>query len=58
MTETQSGREAGAVNSPVLIVERPDEATALLTLNRPERRNALSIELMESSTAATPCSAT
>lgn len=31
----------------VLIVERPDDATALLTLNRPERRNALSIELME-----------
>ncbi len=34
--------------SPVLIVEQPDDATAVLTLNRPERRNALSIELMES----------
>lgn len=47
MTETQPGREAGAVNSPVLIVERRDEATAVLTLNRPERRNALSLELMQ-----------
>ena len=36
------------MNNPVLIVERPDEATAVLTLNRPERRNALTIELMES----------
>jgi methylglutaconyl-CoA hydratase len=32
----------------VLLLESLDEATALLTLNRPERRNALSIELMES----------
>ncbi len=36
------------MNDPVLIVERLDESTALLTLNRPDRRNALSIELMES----------
>ena len=32
----------------VLTVERPDEATAVLTLNRPQRRNALTIEMMES----------
>jgi enoyl-CoA hydratase/carnithine racemase len=36
------------MSSPVLIVQRPDEATAILTLNRPERRNALTIELLES----------
>ena len=35
------------MNSPVLIVERPDDATAIVTLSRPERRNALTIELME-----------
>lgn len=40
------------MNDPVLIVERPDAATALLTLNRPERRNALTIELMQSLCAA------
>jgi methylglutaconyl-CoA hydratase len=32
----------------VLIVDRSDDATALVTLNRPQRRNALSMELMES----------
>jgi len=36
------------MNDCVLIIERRDEATAVLTLNRPERRNALSIELMQS----------
>lgn len=36
------------MSSPVLIVEYLDEATAILSLNRPERRNALSNELMES----------
>ncbi len=36
------------MNDDVLTVERPDEATAILTLNRPQRRNALTIELMES----------
>lgn len=35
------------MSDPVLLVECPDDATALLTLNRPERRNALTIELME-----------
>ncbi len=35
------------MSDPVLLVERPDDAIALLTLNRPERRNALTIELME-----------
>jgi methylglutaconyl-CoA hydratase len=32
----------------VLIVERPDDVMAIVTLNRPERRNALTIELLES----------
>jgi methylglutaconyl-CoA hydratase len=36
------------MDDSVLIVERQGEATAILTLNRPERRNALSLELMES----------
>lgn len=36
------------MSDDVLTVERPDEATAILTLNRPQRRNALSIEMMES----------
>ncbi len=36
------------MNHPVLTLESLDESTAVLTLNRPERRNALSIELMES----------
>ena len=40
------------MNENVLIVEQLDDATAVLTLNRPERRNALSIELMESLCAA------
>jgi len=35
------------MNGPVLTVECPDETTAVLTLNRPDRRNALSLELME-----------
>jgi methylglutaconyl-CoA hydratase len=35
------------MSAPVLLVECPDATTALLTLNRPERRNALTIELME-----------
>ena len=35
------------MSDPVLLVECPDDATALLTLNRPERRNALTIALME-----------
>lgn len=35
------------MSDPVLLVECPDDAIALLTLNRPERRNALTIELME-----------
>ena len=35
------------MSQPVLLVEYPDDAIALLTLNRPERRNALTIELME-----------
>jgi methylglutaconyl-CoA hydratase len=36
------------MNTSLLIAERPDDRTAILTLNRPERRNALTIELMES----------
>jgi methylglutaconyl-CoA hydratase len=32
----------------VLTIEQLNDATAVLTLNRPERRNALSIELMDS----------
>lgn len=35
------------MNSPVLQIESLDAATVLLTLNRPERRNALTIELMQ-----------
>ena len=35
------------MNGSVLIVERPDEMTAVLTLNRPDHRNALTIEMME-----------
>lgn len=33
--------------SEVLLIEHLDDATTRLTLNRPDRRNALSIELME-----------
>jgi methylglutaconyl-CoA hydratase len=36
------------MNSPALLVEQLNEATTILTLNRPERRNALTTELMES----------
>jgi methylglutaconyl-CoA hydratase len=32
---------------PVLLVEHPSDAVAIVTLNRPDRRNALSIELLE-----------
>jgi methylglutaconyl-CoA hydratase len=39
-------------NSPVLQIESLDAATVLLTLNRPERRNALTIELMQAVCAA------
>ena len=35
------------MSSEILLVEQLDDATSLLTLNRPERRNALTIELME-----------
>jgi methylglutaconyl-CoA hydratase len=35
------------MSSSVLLVEDVDEATAILTLNRPSRRNALTVELME-----------
>jgi methylglutaconyl-CoA hydratase len=35
------------MSDTVLLLERPDDTTAVITLNRPERRNALSIELME-----------
>lgn len=35
------------MTSSVLLSEDLDDATVLLTLNRPERRNALTIELME-----------
>jgi methylglutaconyl-CoA hydratase len=39
---------AAADTMQELLTERPDGATAILTLNRPERRNALSTALMES----------
>ena len=35
------------MNQPELIVERPAEGVALLTLNRPETRNALSTQLLK-----------
>lgn len=35
------------MNNKILLIEEIDDATTLLTLNRPERRNALTIELME-----------
>lgn len=40
------------MNDDVLNIEQLNEATAILTLNRPECRNALSIELLESLCAA------
>ncbi|HUQ68708.1 MAG TPA: enoyl-CoA hydratase-related protein [Planctomycetaceae bacterium] len=36
------------MTTPLVLLETPTEATAIVTLNRPDRRNALSIELMES----------
>jgi enoyl-CoA hydratase/carnithine racemase len=35
------------MDSSVLLVDKTDAVTALITLNRPERRNALTIQLME-----------
>lgn len=35
------------MTASVLLLERPNEATAILTLNRPQRRNALTIELLQ-----------
>ena len=37
---------------PVVLVEKQTPQTTVLTLNRPERRNALTIELMSELTAA------
>ncbi len=37
---------------PVVLTEKPSAKTTILTLNRPERRNALTIELMTELTAA------
>ncbi len=37
---------------PVLLIEKPTSHTTILTLNRPERRNALTIELMTELTRA------
>ena len=37
---------------PVVLVEKQSPQVTLLTLNRPERRNALTIELMSDLTAA------
>jgi len=36
------------VSNPVLILQRQEESLAVVTLNRPDRRNALSIEVLES----------
>lgn len=36
------------MNNSILTLDRVDATTAILTLNRPDRRNALSMELMES----------
>lgn len=35
------------MTEPVLLVEHPSDALAIVTLNRPDRRNALSVELLE-----------
>lgn len=35
------------MTQPVLLIERPSNPLAIVTLNRPNRRNALSIELLE-----------
>src|SRR4051812_14161815 len=36
-----------SATEPVLLIEHASDAVTTLTLNRPEKRNALSIELME-----------
>lgn len=37
---------------PVVLIEKPSAQTTIVTLNRPERRNALTLELMSELTAA------
>jgi methylglutaconyl-CoA hydratase len=37
---------------PVILIEKPNPKVAIITLNRPERRNALTIELLAELTAA------
>lgn len=46
-------KRSNAVNDPVLLVTDPDPRIAMLTLNRPAKRNALSLELIEQITQAT-----
>src|SRR3954463_6335758 len=40
------------MNAPLLLAENPVPGVTLLALNRPEKRNALSIELVEALLAA------
>ncbi len=40
------------MTEPVLLVEHPSDALAIVTLNRPDRRNALSIALLEAAANA------
>jgi methylglutaconyl-CoA hydratase len=43
---------------PVLLIEKPSARTTILTLNRPERRNSLTIELMAEIVAAIEAAST
>jgi methylglutaconyl-CoA hydratase len=40
------------MNEPLVLIDESDPATTIVTLNRPEKRNALSIELIEQLTTA------
>lgn len=45
--ECQNGSMSASSNDPVLIVERPRPGVVVLRMNRPERLNAMSSELVE-----------